>query len=311
MTSSDLDWLSPIVLGHTRVVGLIGWPVEHSVSPPMHNAAFRALGLDWCYVPFPVPPEEVEHVLVGMRALGIRGLNATVPHKRALLALVDELTPAARAIGAVNTVYWREDRLVGHNTDAGGFVRALREAGFAPERCTAVVLGAGGAARAIAYALLSVGAGVTILNRTPRRAEALAAEFAPLAKGGEIHAGPLTAEALAEAAAASRLVVQTTPLGMWPHVETTPWPEEVPFPSQALLYDLVYNPRETRLMRHARRAGAEAVSGLGMLVHQGAEAFALWCGQEPPVEIMYRACTHVLGEGQALPLHLKDNSHHA
>ena len=117
----------PIIYGHTHVVGLIGWPIEHSVSPPMHNAAFVALGLDWCYVPFPVRPDAVAEALYGIRALGLRGINATVPHKRTLVPLVDELTPAASAIGAVNTVIVREGRLIGHNTDAAGFLRALEE----------------------------------------------------------------------------------------------------------------------------------------------------------------------------------------
>jgi len=294
-SASDPSWLSSCILGHTKVVGVIGWPIEHSVSPPMHNAAFCALGLDWCYVPFPVQPSRVDGVPVGMRALGIRGLNVTVPHKQALLALVDELTPAARAIGAVNTLYWRDDRLVGHNTDAAGFLRALKEAGFSPEGCAAMVLGAGGAARAVVYALASAGARITILNRTIERAMDLAAEFASVGAGARLEARCLTARDVAAAAPKARLVVQTTPLGMWPQMDKSPWPEGAAFPREALLYDLIYNPRETRLMRQAREAGAQAVDGLGMLVHQGAEAFTLWTGQVPPVDVMYRACTQVLG----------------
>ena len=150
-------WLCPVILGSTQVVGLIGWPIEHSVSPPMHNAAFRHLGLDWCYVPLPVRPKDIAEAISGLRALGLRGINATVPHKIALLPLMDELTLPARAIGATNTVIVRPDGLVGHNTDAEGFLRALREAGFDPEECRALVLGAGGAARAVVYALATVG----------------------------------------------------------------------------------------------------------------------------------------------------------
>ena len=298
MTSSthdDLAWLSPRIYGHTHVVGVIGWPVEHSVSPPMHNAAFRALGLDWCYVPLPVHPDRIGDALPGLRALGLKGINATVPHKQSLVKLVDELTPAARAIGAVNTVVVRDDGFLGHNTDASGFLRALREAGFSPEGCRALVLGAGGAARAVVYALAEAGGRVTILNRTAERALRLASEFAQVNNRASRVGGPLNPQAACEASAQVDLVVNTTPLGMWPRVDASPWPREVAFPPDALVYDLVYNPLETRIMGMARAAGGLAVDGLGMLVHQGAEAFALWTGQEPPVDVMYRACIAVLG----------------
>ncbi len=288
----------PPLTGKTRLVGVIGWPIEHSVSPPMHNAAFEALGLDWCYVPFAVAPERVAEALSGVRVLGLRGINATVPHKQALLSLVDELTPAARAIGAVNTVVIAENgRTLGHNTDAAGFLRSLREAGVAPEGASALVLGAGGAARAVVYALASIGARVTILNRTPARAEALAADMAGAAAGEPPRAGALTPEALVALGAGADLVVNSTSLGMWPHTETSPWPEEVPFPGGAFLYDLVYNPRRTRLMAQAEAAGARAVDGLRMLVHQGAEALTMWTGVAAPVEVMYRACERALEGG--------------
>ena len=293
--SENKQGCKPLLSGHTQIVGVIGWPIEHSVSPQMHNAAFRALDLDWCYVPFPVQPERVPEALAGVRALGLRGINATVPHKQALLPLVDERTPEAQAIGAVNTVIVQGGRLLGHNTDAKGFLRALAEAGFEPRGCSALVLGAGGAARAVIYALASVGAQVTILNRTPQRAADLAATFVQVNPQARLVAGRLDADRLTRAAAGAELVVQTTPLGMWPRVEASPWPEEVPFPPQAFLYDLIYNPRETQLMRRARQAGAQAENGLGMLVHQGAEAFELWTGVAAPVEVMRAACLAALG----------------
>lgn len=287
----------PCDSGHTQIVGLMGWPVEHSVSPAMHNAAFRAMGLDWCYVPLPVEPSRVREALAGVRALGLRGVNVTVPHKEAVASLVDELTPAARAIGAVNTVTARGGDLVGHNTDVGGFLRALREAGFTPEGCSALVLGAGGAARAVVYGLASVEARVTILNRTERRAHLLAAEFAGVGEDARLKGGPLDGETLGRVAGRSQLVINATSLGMWPRVDASPWPRELPFPRGAFLFDLVYNPRETLFMRQARCSGASAVDGLRMLVHQGAEAFQLWTGVEPPVEAMYAACTAALGGG--------------
>lgn len=281
--------------GRTAVVGVIGWPVEHSVSPPMHNAAFRAVGLDWCYVPLPVAPDALAEAVGGLRALGMRGVNVTVPHKRALLGMVDSVSPAARAIGAVNTVVCEGGRFHGHNTDAAGFMRALREAGSVPEGSRALVLGAGGAARAVVYALGGVCSEVTVLNRTPDRARRLVDELSAHAPVARLRAEALGEEALRAASADVDLVVNTTSAGMWPAVTETPWHAGVSFPRGALLYDLVYNPRETALMRRARGAGCRAVDGLRMLVHQGAEAFTLWTGVEAPVEVMYAACVRALG----------------
>lgn len=286
--------LAPRILGSTRLVGVLGWPIAHSVSPPMHNAAFGALGLDWCYVPLATAPERLGDAVRGLRALGFIGANATVPHKQALLSLVDELTPAARAIGAVNTLAVRPDGILGHNTDAAGFLQALRGAGFDPQSCRALLLGAGGAAHSVAYALASVGASVTILNRTPERAEALVAALRQALPSADLSAKTLERATLA-ALTGVDLVVNATTLGMWPEVEASPWPEDTPFPARALCYDLVYNPRETRLMRQAREAGARACDGLTMLVHQGAEAFALWTERQPPVDVMLAACERLLG----------------
>jgi shikimate dehydrogenase len=293
--SAPLSLAVPIY-GHTRLVGLFGWPVEHSVSPPMHNAAFQAIGLDWCYVPFAVRPERLATALAGARALGLRGVNATVPHKQALLPLVDRLTPAAQAIQAVNTVLFAEDHTLGHNTDAEGFLRALRAEGFDPAGCHALLLGAGGAARAVCYGLASAGAQVTILNRTVARAEELACAITAQVPAARIQADALTADALTARLPAD-LVVNATSLGMWPHVEASPWPDEAPFPSSALAYDLVYNPRETRFMATALAVGAHAANGLTMLVQQGAAAFALWTGVEPPTDIMLAACQQALEGG--------------
>ncbi|MEA3408051.1 MAG: shikimate dehydrogenase [Chloroflexota bacterium] len=283
----------PIIYAHSRLVGLIGWPIEHSVSPPMHNVAFDALGLDWCYVPLPVPPQRLREAVEGVRALGLRGVNATVPHKQALLPLLDELTPAAETIGAVNTIVVDEEKLVGHNTDARGFMQAVREAGFSPDGCTALVLGAGGAARAVVYALGGVAERVIVLNRTMQRAHDLVGYFQRRVSA-ELEAGPLEAAAISEMASEVDLVVNATPVGMWPQVDASPWPVGVPFPPGAFCFDLIYHPRETHLMHTARAAGAGAANGLGMLVHQGAEAFELWTGREPPVKVMYAACERVL-----------------
>ncbi len=272
------------------MIGLIGYPVEHSLSPAMHNAAFAALGLNYRYLPLPVRAEYLEEAMAGLRALGFVGANVTVPHKEAVMGYLDEVSPEARAIGAVNTIVLKEERLVGHNTDGLGFIAALREGGFRIRGRRAIVLGAGGAARAVVYALVTAGAEVVVFNRTLSRAKALAHSLSPhLPPTHAIIVLPLIKEALAQHASSAHLLVNATPLGMWPEVETSPWPERLPFPPHLTVFDLVYNPRKTALLRVAQAAGAKAISGLGMLVHQGAEAFCLWTGEDPPIEVMYQA----------------------
>ncbi|MCE5257608.1 MAG: shikimate dehydrogenase [Chloroflexi bacterium] len=276
--------------GQTKIAAVFGWPVAHSLSPAMHNAAFGALNLDWVYAPFAVSPEQLPAAVAAIRALGLRGVNATVPHKEALVALMDDLTPEARAIGAVNTILVEEGRLLGHNTDAVGFERTLQRAGFDARGKHALVLGAGGAARAVVYALLRSRAQVVLLNRSPRRAVELLSRL-----GASAATGALTASEVGKWAGHVQLVVNATSLGMWPQVEGTPWPQEIPFPPDVLLCDLVYNPRRTPLVGQALQAGARCIDGLWMLVYQGAEAFRLWTGQQPDAELMFRAADDQLG----------------
>lgn len=291
--------------GKTQLVGLIGWPVEHSVSPAMHNAAFRALGLNWHYVPLPVRPGQVEAAVHGLGALGFRGVNVTVPHKQAVMSVVDSIAPDAQALGAVNTllVNRRDDNatiIEGHNTDAAGFIGALHEGGFAAaESKNTVVVGAGGAARAVVYGLLRTGVReITVLNRTPERADVLIAELSYGAKTvAGLRAFPLTHETLIECTRAADLLVNATAAGMWPRVDVSIWPDAVPVPSHLTVYDLVYNPLETRLLGQARRSGAHTIDGLGMLVLQGAVAFEMWTGKGPVAEIaplMRAACEQAL-----------------
>ncbi len=276
------------------MVGLIGWPVGHSLSSAMHNAAFAELGLNWCYVPLPVRPERLEEAVRGLVALGFAGANVTVPHKEMVMAYLDEVTPGAQAIGAINTIVVRGGRTIGHNTDWRGFLSALRQGGFAPEGRRAVILGAGGAARAVAYALASAGSQVIILNRTLKHAEALVEDLSSLFPSS-LTCLPLTSEALGEEAAKAHLLVNATPVGMWPEVESSLWPEELPFPKHLTLFELVYNPLRTKLVKQAASAGAKTIEGLGMLVNQGALAFELWTGIRPSLETMYKACYQILG----------------
>ena len=277
-------------------VGLIGWPVEHSVSPAMHNAAFEALGLPWRYTLLPTPPGQVKAALDRLKTGGFRGANVTVPHKQAVMPYLDGVDEAARPIGAVNTVITREGRLVGYNTDVDGFLAALREAGFAPAGGRALVLGAGGAARAVVYGLLWSGIReVAVLNRTPERAHTLVSDLGSLHGWlGKMHVLPFTPETLIESGRATDLLVNATPVGTWPGVDGSIWPDVVPLPAHLAVFDLVYNPLDTRLLRQARESGAQPIGGLEMLVQQGALAFEMWTAERPPLDIMRAAAQQAL-----------------
>lgn len=291
------------ITGATRLVGVFGWPVSHTLSPKMHNAAFAALGLDWAYLPLPVPPERVGDAVHGLPALGFAGANVTVPHKQAVLPFMDELTPDARAIAAVNTIVVRGDgSLLGHSTDGGGFLADLARLLPPPrsdgtlrpqpwcsgETLHALVLGAGGAARAIAYALVRSGAAVLVLNRTLARAQELChglAEALPDAQRGALEPGGW--ERIPHAAGWADLIVNCTSLGLH-EGDAMPWDPAAPLLPGQIVYDTIYN-RPTELLAYARACGATAVAGLGMLVQQGALAFEMWTGLPAPVDVMAAA----------------------
>jgi shikimate dehydrogenase len=281
----------------SRRVGLIGWPVEHSLSAVMHNAAFHALGLDWRYELLPVPPGQLGGALADLNAGNLSGVNVTMPHKRAVMAYLDEIDESARSIGAVNTIVVRRKRLIGYNTDASGFVRALREAGLDPLGLRALVLGAGGAARAVVCALAQAGCAVTIYNRTVTRAMELVHHVQDLDLDAPVSWVP--GEATLNELDLTRfdLLVNATAAGMWPNCADTPWPEALTMPSHWTVFDLVYNPLETRLLAQARQAGAKTIDGLGMLVWQGVLAFELWIGQAPPADLMRAAALEALQIG--------------
>ncbi len=284
---------TPAITGSTQIVGLLGWPVGHSLSPAMHNAVFTHLELDWRYVPLPVDPsrpDAIPQAVAGLRALGLRGANVTVPHKQAVMRCVDRLTPAAEVIGAVNTIVVEKDgSLLGDNTDAAGFIGDLRDHGVDLQDRHVLVLGAGGSARAVVYGLAQAGvARIAIANRTVATAQALAAALQPHARSCPLTAFAIPGD-LQGLAAQADLIVNCTALGMTPNVDTSPWPDELPFRSGQIVYDLVYNPAATRLLRQAARAGVQAIGGLGMLVWQGAFAFERWTGTPAPVDMMRAA----------------------
>ena len=271
----------------SKLVGLIGWPIEHSLSPVMHEAAFSALGLDWRYLAMPVRPGGINDAIDGLVALGFRGANVTIPYKQAVLPLLDDLSQEARQIGAVNTIVIEGGgRTIGHNTDFGGFIASLRDGGFNPSGKTAIIAGAGGGARAVVHALLAAGVEkVTVLSRTRARAQELMRSFGD----SRVHTGKLDQEQIIEGARSANLLVNATPVGMWPNVGGSIWPDGAGIPAHLTVLDLVYNPLETRLLQLAKESGAQAISGIEMLIHQGAAAFELWTGMSAPIDAMRRA----------------------
>jgi shikimate dehydrogenase len=266
----------------------------------MHNAAFEVLGLNWRYVPLPVAPSQVENAVRGAAALGFRGVNVTVPHKQAVLPALDVVAPDAAQLGAVNTIVIDRDAAgkpvtTGHNTDYQGFLGSLRQGGFEPAGKSAVVVGAGGAGRAVIFGLLQADArDVLVLDTQPQQVQSLLADLG--GDGAPLRTASLSTESLVESARAAELLVNATPVGMSPKIDASIWPDAIPFPARLAVFDLVYNPQETQLLRQACAAGALAIDGLDMLVRQGAIAFELWTGQEAPFDVMRAACERALGQ---------------
>jgi shikimate dehydrogenase len=273
--------------GATRVAAVLGFPVAHSLSPVIHNAAFAALDMDWTYVALPVEPGLVPVAVVGLRALGIAGANVTMPHKEAVADVMDELTDDAERLRAVNTIELRGGVLVGHNTDAPGFARFLeRDAGFDPAGRTALLFGAGGAARACALALARAGlTRIVVALREPARARPLADALDGYPTVVDVVGFDDVAQVEAD------LVVNGTPLGA--HGETIGLPAVGP---DALVVDLLYRPASTPLQQAARAAGANAFGGLGLLLHQAALSFELWTGRPAPIEVMSAAAVAALAD---------------
>jgi len=266
-----------MIRGTTRVAAVIGWPVEHSRSPQMLEAAFAERAIDAVMIPIGVPPEAFAQIVGALRAMRALGASVTLPHKLAATALCDELSPAARAIGAVNCLHIDGDRLVGHNTDAAGFIDALGAAGFTPAGKRCLILGAGGAARAVAYGLRTAGASaIDVLARDPEKIT-------------WIQARPWHTIELRDCFARAELVVDATPIGLAGGASAAL--DELPLdalPAAAWVATLVYHRRPVLLERAAAR-GHSIADGRGMLVHQGARAFAIWTGAAPPIEAMQRA----------------------
>lgn len=269
-------------------LGLIGYPVSHSLSPKIQNAALKACGLEGEYSLFPIQPDDIQglkNLLTRVRSGEITGLNVTIPHKQNVIPLLDELTPTAKTIGAVNTIYMRENKLIGDNTDAPGFLFDLKRFLTTETRrhghLSVLVLGAGGSARAVVYALLNDGWNVTIAARRSDQAQRLAQSFTN-------YQLPITTFTDLQLAT-SHLIVNTTPIGMTPNIDQSPLPENTLLSKGTFIYDLVYNPRETKLVKDARAQGLNATTGIGMLIEQAALAFKLWTGLTPPRDALRNA----------------------
>ena len=300
MASNINRGILPLVRGDTRVVGVFGFPVEHSLSPAMHNAAFAALRLSYIYIPFPVSPDALGSAIRSLPALGIVGVNLTIPHKESVLPFLDAITDEAREVGAVNTVHCTGGRLLGDNTDGRGFYEPLREMGVSLQGRQVVVLGAGGAARSVVFRLLREGANVCLTNRTSERAERLAQDAADAGYGALMRVVRGSEEReLRNAIAGAELLVHTTRVGMHPATDAMPSVPLEAFHPNLLVYDLVYNPVETRLIQEARQRGCRTLTGVKMLVYQGAAAFERWTGVWPPIDVMEAAVLEGLNSVQA------------
>ncbi len=281
-----------VISGKTQVCGVIGDPIEHTLSPIMHNAAFEALKIDYVFLAFKVKSAEVENAMRGMRGLGIHGLNVTMPHKNAVIKYLDEVDPAGKTIASANTILNKDGRLLGFNTDGIGALNALEQNGVEPKGKKVLLLGAGGAAKAIAYTLSQEADELVILNRTPKQAT----ELADLLKqkfNKKIKAGELSPSAVEDNLADSDVLINATSVGMKPNANQTHVQPEWLKPDLAVM-DIVYDPIETKLAKDAKAAGAKVVSGVEMLIYQGAVSFEIWTACKAPVEVMRKAALNHL-----------------
>jgi shikimate dehydrogenase len=280
------------ISGKTRVCAIIGDPVEHSLSPAMHNAAFKKLKLNLVYVAFTVTRSELKEAISSARILDFRGLNVTMPHKNTVMKYLDATDSTAKFIGAVNTIVNNEGRFVGFNTDGIGAMRAMEENGVFLEQKKLLLLGAGGAAKAIAFQATQKVKELVILNRTSEKAERLA-EVLRKNFGKKVSGGDFSSERLKEEMENANILVNATSVGMHPDVNMSLVPRNLLRPDLCVI-DIVYTPLETKLLMDAEAMGAKVVSGLEMLIYQGAGSFEIWTNQSAPVEVMKKAALNKL-----------------
>lgn len=281
-----------MITGKTNICGLVGSPIDHSVSPRIHNAAFKRLNLDFVYIPFRVQKDDLKQAVRGLKVLDVRGFNVTMPHKINVIQYLDELDPLAEKIGAVNTVINNDGKLKGFNTDGIGYLKSLEQHDINVKGKQILLLGAGGAGRAIAFILVQNGALLTIINRTKSKAQKISHDLLQMF-GREPRVLDLTRENFAEMLKSTDILVNATNIGMDPNVDLTLVGRDLLKPD-ILVSDIVYSPIKTKLLRDAETIGAKTVSGIDMVVWQAALAFKMWTGYPPPVDIMRKEVDSIL-----------------
>jgi shikimate dehydrogenase len=280
------------ISGKTQVCGVIGDPIEHTLSPTIHNAAFNHLKLDFVFLAFRVKATELENAIRGMRGLGIHGLNVTMPHKGTVIAYLDMVDSTVKFLGSANTILNKNGKLSGFNTDGAGALKALRENGINLSGKKVVLLGAGGAAKAIAFSLAKEVGELVVLNRAAEKAKKLA-EALELALNKKVVGGALSPDTIAENLQDSDVLINATSVGMHPEADQSIVPPQL-LRSDLTVMDIVYNPVETKLAKAAKAAGAKVISGVEMLIYQGAASFEIWTGRSAPIEVMRLAALNKL-----------------
>jgi shikimate dehydrogenase len=286
-----------LISGKTRVCGVIGDPIEHTLSPTIHNAAFNHLKLDFVFLAFRVKAAEIENAMHGMRGLGIHGLNVTMPHKSTVIGYLDEVDPTVKSLGSVNTILNKNSELSGFNTDGVGALKALQENGEVLSEKKVLLLGAGGAAKAIAFSLAKEVGELAILNRTAEKAKEIAETLGGMSNK-KVVGGALSSDNIAKNLRDSDILINATSVGMKPnHSQSLVAPQWLK--SHLVVMDIVYNPVETKLAKDAKVAGAQVISGVETLIYQGAASFELWTGRSAPIEVMRRAALNKLSRADA------------
>ncbi|MEM3640545.1 MAG: shikimate dehydrogenase [Candidatus Bathyarchaeia archaeon] len=283
------------ISGKTKVCGIIGEPIEHTLSPTMHNAAFEKLNLDFVYVPFKVKTPMLKEAIEGIRSLGIIGLNVTMPYKCTVMKYLDEIDLTARRINAVNTILNIDERLVGYNTDGVGALNALKENGVTLKGKNLLLLGAGGAGKAIAFHTAPEVEKLVIINRTLQKAKKLTEALRKEFSNKKIIYKKLSNETVKNELKDADILINATSIGMHPNTDQSPVPSSL-LKREICVMDIVYNPPETKLLRDAKATGAKVISGIEMLVYQGAASFEIWTKQPAPVEVMKQAALDKLSE---------------
>lgn len=283
----------PYIGARTNILCVIGHPIEHSMSPVMHNAALNDLSLDYVYLAFDIPPNDLKKAILGFKKRNIIGINVTIPHKEAIIPYLDELDPLSKQIGAVNTIKNEGGVLLGRNTDALGAKKALMDAGFKIEGKKALILGAGGAARAISFALSEKIDEIFISNRTEERAIKLAKELHNKTKI-KATGKDMSEKTLRSLTYSVDILINTTPIGMYPKIDISPISKDL-LNENLFIFDIIYNPLQTRLLKDAKETGSKILNGLDMFINQGALAFEWWTGKKPNVKLMKEKVIEQLG----------------